>query len=790
MMLRANRGGGNTRGSGPTSPMVWALVGGSLAVSLAFNVVNAKARRGVSSSGGSASGPRAVKRPHRVPFGKVGEENRGKNPMDPPLQRVDEYFWMRDDKRESKEVLGHIKKENDYTEEKMAHLKDLREDLYKEFLGHMKETDAQVPYRHGPYFYYSRSVKGKPYKIHCRSKEVRGQEQVVLDENVQAEGSDYCDIADVSPSPGAHDLAAYAADMTGYETYDVRFRDVATGKDLDDAIVKTSGDVCWGADATTMFYTTQDEEHRPHKLWLHTLGTPQAEDVLLYTEDDQLMWMGIGKTDSDRFLTMRVGSKTTSEIRFIDLQGVQGAEAHRVLSLKTIADRVEGVRYGAEHWGEDFYMVTNKDGCKNSKLVKAPISSPGAENWTDVIPYDPAVCLKGVLCFENHLVLSGRENGLSQLWIRDMRTEETHQLAHPETAYASYATSNMVFETGTLRFGYQSMVSPRSVYDYDMDTKSRTLMKEQEVPGYDRSVYTCERTVAKVRDGVEVPMSLVYRKDTYPDGLAGTKAPCMLYGYGSYGASIEPSFDFTRLSFLDRGMVYAIAHIRGGGEMGRPWYEDSGKYLTKRNTFQDFVDCAEHLVAEGVTSPKGLAVCGRSAGGLLIGNVVNMRPDLFAAAVADVPFVDLMNSMADPSIPLTITEWEEWGNPNEFKYHDYMLSYSPYDNVRPQPYPAMLVTGGLNDPRVAYWEPCKWVSKLRDMATTDNPLYLKIDMSAGHFSASDRYKHMKEQAFEYAFVLDVLGCMSLVPTAATAAKTAAEVAGGGDGATTAPRASL
>ncbi|CAB1098468.1 unnamed protein product [Ectocarpus sp. CCAP 1310/34] len=424
-------------------------------------------------------------------------------------------------------------------------------------------------------------------------------------------------------------------------------------------------------------------------------------------------------------------------------------------------------------------------------------SAPGSENWTDVMPYDPAVCLKGVLCFENHIVLSGRENGLSQLWIRDMRTGKSHQVEHPEQAYACYSTCNMVFDTSTLRFGYQSMVSPRAVFDYDMDSKARTLLKEKEVPGYDRSMYECERTVAKARDGVEVPMSIVYRKDAHPDGLAGAKAPCMLYGYGSYGASIEPSFDFTRLSFLDRGMVYAIAHIRGGGEMGRPWYEDSGKYLTKRNTFQgmrnhegapkmsfgsDFVDCAEHLVAEGVTSPKGLAVCGRSAGGLLIGNVVNMRPDLFAAAVADVPFVDLMNSHPRP--PLSIWShlaFQEWGNPNEFKYHDYMLSYSPYDNVRRQPYPAMLVTGGLNDPRVAYWEPCKWVSKLRDLATTDNPLYLKI----GHFSASDRYKHMKEQAFEYAFVLDVLGCTSLVAPAAAAAAAAA-ASGGGNGSFTAP----
>ncbi|CAM9523634.1 unnamed protein product, partial [Ectocarpus sp. 13 AM-2016] len=445
-----------------------------------------------------------------------------------------------------------------------------------------------------------------------------------------------------------------------------------------------------------------DDEHRPHKLWLHTLGTPQAEGAPLYYTRD-----AVGEHHSYMFLTMRVGSKTTSEIRFIDLQGVQGAEAHRGLSLKILADRMDGVRYGAEHWGEEFYMVTNKDGCKNSKLVKAPISAPGSENWTDVMPYDPAVCLKGVSCFENHIVLSGRENGLSQLWIRDMRTGESHQVEHPEKAYACYSTCNRVFETSTLRFGYQSMVSPRAVFDYDMESKARTLLKEKEVPGYDRSMYECERTVAKARDGVEVPMSIVYRKDAYPDGLAGAKAPCMLYGYGSYGASMEPSFDFTRLSFLDRGMVYAIAHIRGGGEMGRPWYEDSGKYLTKRNTFQGFVDVGpkrRDTIAKSWFTPHSFRGIGFSARSVVfsLSDVPRSPQTCFALSRRYVsPFSRRgVLQMADPSIPLTITEWEEWGNPNESKYHDYMLSYSPYDNVRRQPYPAMLVTGGLNDPRV------------------------------------------------------------------------------------------
>ncbi|CAM9993833.1 unnamed protein product [Ascophyllum nodosum] len=756
-MLRSFRGGGGVRsGSSASLPLIWALMGGLAASALALKV------RARGKSGAATQAPRAVKRSHVVRFGRVSGENRGKNPMDPPLDRVDEYHWMRDDKRESKEVLGHIHKENAYSQENMEHLKDLRETLYEEFLSHMKETDTAFPYRHGPFFYYTRNEKGKPYRIHCRSKELRGEEQVVLDVNVEAEGSAHYDVADVSPSPGEHRLAAYAVDTTGYETYDIHFREVATGENLEDVILKTSGDLCWGADETTVFYTTQDEEHRPHKLWMHVLGTPQAQDVLVYTEEDQLFWLGIGKTDSGRFLLVEVSSKTTGEIRFIDLQGVRGAEGHRNLSPQMISDRKEGVRYTTEHWGSDFYIVTNIDGCKNSKLVRTPISSPGSENWTDVIPYDPLVCLRRIQCFENHIVLSGREGGLSQLWIRDMRTGNMHRLEHPEEAYTSYATNNMVFESDMLRFGYQSMVSPSSVLEYDMNTRERTLLKEKEVPNYDRSQYECKRSMVKARDGVEVPVSMVYRKDIYPAGVAGHSAPCMLYGYGSYGASMEPSFDFTRLSYLDRGMVYVVAHIRGGGEMGRPWYEDSGKFLTKRNTFQDFVDCAEHLVNERVTCPERLAVCGRSAGGLLIGNVVNMRPDLFAAAVADVPFVDLMNTMADSSIPLTIAEWEEWGNPNESKFFDYMLSYSPYDNVRQQPYPALLVTGGLHDPRVAYWEPCKWVAKLRDMNTSDNPIYLKIEMSSGHFSASDRYKNMKERAFEYAFVMKALGCRALV----------------------------
>ncbi|CAM9400361.1 unnamed protein product [Discosporangium mesarthrocarpum] len=758
-MLRSFQGGIMKARNQPQ--LILLLVGGLTASAVALAV---RARNRLAST--LPRPPRAAKRPHRVKFGKVDGENRGKNPMDPPLERTDDYFWMRDDTRESKEVIDHIRKENKYTEASMEHLKGLKGDLYEEFLSHLKESDANYPYRHGNWYYYTRTEKGMSYSFHCRSKEVQGIEEVILDENNIAVDKEFCDIRTVAVCPVTHSIVAYAVDLVGNEVYSIHFRDIELKNDLDDVVQVSTGDLTWGADSSTIFYTTQagDEELRPDKLWLHTLGTSKDEDILLYTEEDRLFELSVGKSDSERFIMASSHSSTTTEERFIDLKGVEGAEAHRNLKVQLLSKRQEGVRYEAEHSGDKFYIVTNKDGCKNSKLVSTPLSSAGSSSWTDVRPYEPKVSLSGVTSFRDYLVLHGREGGLAQAWVIDLkRGGREHRIEHPDDAYCFSLTGNYVYDTDVVRFSYQSMVAPKSIVDYNMETRKRTLLKEKEVPNYDRNQYTCSRILATSRDGTKIPMSAVYRRDIFPDGIKGADAPCMMYGYGSYGYSIEPTFNYMRVSYLDRGMIYVIAHIRGGGEMGRTWYEDHGKFLTKRNTFQDFLDCAEHLVADGATSPSKLACCGRSAGGLLMGNVVNMRPDLFAAVVADVPFVDIMNIMCDSSVPLTVIEWEEWGNPNEVKYFDYMLSYSPYDNVREQPYPAMLVTGGFHDPRVAYWEPLKWVAKLRELKTNNNPLYLKIDMVSGHFSASDRYKQIKEMAQEYAFILSTLGCTEIIP---------------------------
>ncbi|KAG5189638.1 hypothetical protein JKP88DRAFT_347625 [Tribonema minus] len=852
--------------------------------------------------------PRAAKRAATVKFGRIPGRNRGPNPMDPPKERVDNYFWIRDDNREHPAVIGHLDAENRFTQSSVAHTKDLREALYKEFLSHLKETDDSVPYQHGPFLYYTRTEKGKSYRIYCRKAHKDAPEHVLLDVNQVAEGHSYCDVGGVGPSPD-HTIAAYAVDHSGYETYEIRFKDAASGEmtyeirfrdaatgemeararvpsadgnatysgsfmgsgfehtceGMDEVLKDTSGDFTWGADNSVVYYTTMDEEHRPYRLWRHTLGEPQARDAMLYEEVDKLFWMGISKSDSERFVFMSasvrarrgriardsvagkttnevhlvdlqgmcppmagkttsevhlmdlqdVAGKTTSEVHLVDLQGVAGADGHRTARLELVQERRHNVRYRAEHHGNHLYIITNADGCKNrlvvllcciitnadgcknSKLVRCPLDAMGAKNWREVQPYDPARKLDALLCFEKHLLLTGRQGGLKQMWILDPETGSTKPIEQPEAACHAYPSGNYQFKTSTLRFSYGSLVSPSSTYDYDMNSGARTLLKQQEVPGYDKTKYACERLAAVASDGTHVPISMVYSKDVYANGPASCSAPLMLYGYGSYGHSIEPDFDYTRLSYLDRGVVFAMAHIRGGGEMGRSWgvvltivhvrgggemgrswYEDEGKLKTKLNTFTDFVACAEHLIAQasststssesillsgvsGITAPDRMALCGRSAGGLLVGAVVNMRPDLFRAAVADVPFVDVINSMCDETIPLTVTEWEEWGNPNEAKYHDYMCSYSPYDNIKAQDYPAMLVTGGLWDPRVAYWEPAKFVAKLRELKTDNNPVLLKIDMSAGHFSASDRYKYLQERAFEFAFVLDQLGATAL-----------------------------
>ena len=657
--------------------------------------------------------------------------------------RVDDYFWLRD--KTNPEVIRYLEEENRYTEGQMAHTKDLQGRLYKEILGRIKETDLSVPERIDDYYYYSRTEEGRQYAIHCRKKGgLEAAEEILLDQNELAAGHKYFRIGAFQASPD-HKLLAYSTDTNGSETYTLVVKDLQTGKLLPDQIRNTYYGLEWAADNRTLFYTTLDHAQRPYKLHRHRLGTDPAADPEVYHEKDEMFFLRLGKSRSREFLFVRLDSKTASEVRF--LKADRPDEDFRV-----VEPRRKDVEYSVEHQGSKFFIVTNEN-AKNFKLMEAPAADPARGNWKEVLPHRPAVKLDDVDGFEKHLVIYEREGGLRQIRVRDMSTGQTHRVEFPEPVYTVFPGGNPEYRTGLLRFQYSSLVTPRSVFDYDMSSRKRDLKKQYEVlGGYDPSRYQSERVFAKAQDGVQVPMSLVYKKGLARDG----RAPMLLYAYGSYGASTDPSFSSDRLSLLDRGFVYAIAHIRGGGEMGRTWYED-GKLLRKKNTFTDFIACAEHLIAAKYTSPDRLAIFGGSAGGLLMGAVVNLRPDLFQAVVAKVPFVDVINTMLDPEIPLTVTEWEEWGDPRQKAYYDYMKSYSPYDNVRGKAYPHLLVTAGLNDPRVAYWEPAKWVARLRRLKTDKNLLLLKTNLGAGHGGPSGRYERFRETAFDYAFILDRLG---------------------------------
>jgi oligopeptidase B len=665
--------------------------------------------------------------------------------------------------------------------QELAGLESLRSTLYAEHISHLKETDDRAACRKGGFFYYTRTVKGASYKLHCR-KATKGAErvpeedaveEVLLDENALAEGKSHCDVRSVKTSPN-HALLCYAVDFTGDEVYQLQVVDLLTGEMLPGARFpeKIARSLSWGDDGT-IFYLTQDAQLRPFKMWRHKLAADgDATDDLLFTEDDEQYWLGMGKSRSGRFMFAASGSSETSEAHFIDLHAPGAGDAQ----LTVVQPRTFGLRYDLEHDGADGFLVwTNKDGAINNRLMRAPVGAPAAASWEEVIPYDADRKIADVDVFKSHCVMEGRKDGLTQLWILDkdpatgaVDGASLRQVTFDEELYECGVSTNKEYDTPYCRIHYSSLTTPTQWLDMDMnDMSSKTLIKEQAVLNFDRSLYVCRRVYATAPDKTQIPMSIVHRKDLYEgdgeskEGASGeippAPKPAMLYGYGSYGICIDPGFHKLILPYLDRGMIYCIAHIRGGGEMGRYWYEEQGKYLNKRNTFQDFISCAEHLVDSGFTTPSTLAAEGRSAGGLLMGNVVNWRPDLFQAIVAGVPFVDLMNTMCDPTIPLTTGEWEEWGNPNEDKYFDYMLSYSPYDNVRAQPYPNILITAGLFDPRVAYWEPAKWASKLRSLKTGDNKVLCKFDLDSGHFSASDRYKYLREKAFDQAFVLSMVG---------------------------------
>jgi oligopeptidase B len=654
----------------------------------------------------------------------------------------DSYFWMRE--RDNPEVIAYLEAENAYTKEVMKDTEALQEKLYKEMLARIKETDLSVPIRLGDYFYYSRTEQGKQYSIKCRKKgSLEAAEEILLDLNALAQGHDYFRLGIFKVSPDQN-LLAYSTDTTGAEMFTIRVKNLATGELLRDIIPNTYPNLEWAADNKNFFYVVLDAAKRPHQLMRHSLGTDGAKDEAVWQETDERFFLSIYKTKDRKFLMLDLSSKVTSEIHYL-------AADKPLDAFRLIHAREQNLEYSAEHFKGRFLILTN-DQAKNFKLVEAPLETPGKAFWKDVIAARAEVKIEGLDLFEKHWVIYERESGLLKIRVRSLLSGSEHYLDFPETVYTAYGAGNPEFATGVLRFEYTSLVTPSSVFDYDMEARTRELKKQQEVlGGYDSSKFFTERIWALSHDGTRVPVSLVYAKGLKRDG----SAPLYLYGYGSYGITMDPEFSSTRLSLLERGFVFAIAHIRGGSEMGRPWYED-GKFFKKTNTFLDFIAAAEHLIAEKYTSKDRLAACGGSAGGLLIGAVANMRPDLFKAVIAMVPFVDVVNTMLDASLPLTVTEYEEWGNPEDKSVFDCMLSYSPYDNVQRKEYPHMLITGGLNDPRVQYWEPAKWTAKLRDMKTGDNLLLLKMEMGSGHGGPSGRYEILKEIAFDYAFVFKVL----------------------------------
>jgi oligopeptidase B len=662
-------------------------------------------------------------------------------------ERVDDWYWLRD--RDDPDVTAYLDAENAYTRSVTARTAGLQEQLYEEIRGRIQETDESAPVPHGGYWYLQRTVEGLQYPIHVRRTTTpQGPEQVLLDENELAEGHDYFRLGVLRTSPD-HTKLAYSNDVTGAERYILRIRDLDSGRDLPDEIPNTYYGLAWSSDSRTVFYTRPDDAMRPHQLWRHELGTHPADDVCVYEEPDERFFLSVHRTRSGAFIVLQLESMITSEARVLAAHDPTG-------EFRVVEPRRQGIEYALDHRGDRFVIVTN-DEAPNFRLVEAPVDSPGRENWRELVPHREDVRLLGVDAFAGHLALHEQAEALRRIRVVDPEAAQGEPLEQPEPVYAAFPGENREFETDLLRFRYTSLVTPVSDVDYDVRTGTRLVRKQDPVVGYEPDRYATERRWATAPDGERVPISLVYRRDRPKQA-----GPALLTGYGSYEASSDPGFSAARVSLLDRGFVVAIAHVRGGGELGRRWYEQ-GKLERKRNTFTDFVACAEHLVAEGWTSPRLLAARGGSAGGLLMGAVLNLRPDLFGAVVAEVPFVDVVTTMLDESLPLTVIEWEEWGNPNDPKVYEAMKAYSPYDNVEAKEYPALLVTAGLNDSRVAYWEPAKWVAKLRATKTDSNPLLLRTRMGTGHAGPSGRYERWREEAFVYAFILDALGVATATP---------------------------
>ena len=704
--------------------------------------------------------------------------------IDPPAAIPNPYGWMRDDKRENKEILDHLNAENTFTESVAKHLEGLRGTLYQEMLSAIQETDYTTPRPHGDFYYYTRTFQGKSYTVHCRALKAAGPlvvnwdgsaetpildgEQVTLDVNQLAEGKKYCSTGSVTSSP-THKRLAYSVDDTGDETYKVFVKDLETGDIIDhDPSLEISGTLKWGADDQTLFYLTQDAAKRPYRVYRRVIGSDKP-DELLYENLDDLYWTGIGKTLDSKYLLVEASSKETTEMHFLDLTDPNA-------KLECIAKKRSKVLYEVEHRNGMWWILSNVGELPNMALFAAPAVANCQDSWklvtdgsgTPLFDGGTERALDDCTCFKNHVVFSGREGGIPRVWVANVDqgcgVSKFERLLFDEDAYDVGLGRHFEMDTDKVAVAYDSLVTPTSSIEIDMDdTSKRNVLKEKAVPGYDRELFGCERTTALARDGkTEIPVSIVYRKDVMEEHKqSGKPVHVHLYGYGSYGACMEASFSSTRLALLNRGVVYVIAHVRGGGEMGRQWYEEpnGAKYLCKKNTFNDFVDVARWLTSDRqLTSSDKLSCEGRSAGGLLIGASINQAPELFKVALLGVPFVDVVCTMTDASIPLTTGEWEEWGNPNEEKFLQYMREYCPMQNVQKKTYPTCLLTGGLHDPRVAYWEPAKFAATLRHGQAPDSgPVCVKMDMSAGHFSASDRYKYLKELSFDYAFLLDHLG---------------------------------
>jgi oligopeptidase B len=657
----------------------------------------------------------------------------------------DDYFWLRE--KENPEVRAYLEAEAAYTAQVMKPTEGLQKKLYDEMLGRIQQTDLEVPFRKGGYYYYSRTTEGKQYRTYCRKKgSLEAPEEVLLDLNVLAEGHKYLSLGAAEVSDDGN-LLAYSLDTTGFRQYTLYVKDLRTGKLGPDKVEKTVGfaSVAWAADNRTLFYVTEDHAKRPYRLWRHTVGTDAKADTLVYEEKDERFTLWTKRTRSREFLLFGSDSATTSEVRVLSARE-PGAPP------RVVEPRQQDHEYSVDHHGDSFYILTNSGG-RNFRLVTAPVRSPGRKNWKEVLAHRPTVMLERQLLLKGHLVLFERENGLPHISVMDLKTRQSHRITFPEPAYTLFPEANEEWDSRALRFMYTSFITPRSIFDYDMVSRERKLLKQQPVlGGFDASLYQAERLMVPAKDGTQVPVSLVYRKGLKKDG----SAPLLLKGYGAYGYPYFAYFDSNALSLLDRGMTVAVAHIRGGGDLGKPWH-DGGRMRQKMNTFTDFIAAAEGLIAQGYTSKERLAIAGVSAGGLLMGAVTNMRPDLFKVVVADVPFVDVLNTMNDTTLPLTVGEFEEWGNPADKGDYEYMKQYCPYTNTTARAYPALLVKTAFNDSQVMYWEPAKWVAKLRALKKDQNPLVFFINMDAGHSGASGRYDYLKEEAFDYAFLLTQLG---------------------------------